>query len=118
MLDRVPERGWLPLRAAAWAVVAGNDVELETASSGPYAAMIQRDWAGAADAFGAVGWEYDRALMLSLLDDEASLAEAIEIARRLGAEPLTKRRRGAHARARIPRAGRASRERPAPILPG
>ena len=47
--------------------------------------------AAAADAFGEVGWTYDRALMLSLLDDEESLAEAIEIARGLGAEPLTRR---------------------------
>jgi DNA-binding CsgD family transcriptional regulator len=90
VLDRLPERGWLPVRAAAWAVLAGNDVELE-AAGGPYAAMLRGDWAGAGEAFGEAGWEYDRALMLSLLDDEASLAEAIEIARRLGAEPLTKR---------------------------
>jgi len=69
---------------------AGNDVELAP-SEGPYGAMLRCDWAGAADAFGEVGWEYDRALMLSLLDDEASLVEAIEIARRLGAEPLTRR---------------------------
>jgi predicted ATPase/DNA-binding CsgD family transcriptional regulator len=90
VLDRLPERGWLPVRATAWAVLAGNDVELE-AGDGPYAAMLRRDWAGAADAFGEAGWEYDRALMLSLLEDEGSLVEAIEIARRLGAEPLTKR---------------------------
>ena len=53
--------------------------------------MVRRDWLAAADAFGEVGWTYDRALMLSLLDDEESLAEAIEIARGLGAEPLTRR---------------------------
>ena len=53
--------------------------------------MLRRDWLGAADAFGDVGWTYDRALMLSLLDDEESLVEAIEIARGLGAEPLTRR---------------------------
>ena len=53
-----------------------------------FAAMARRDWAAAADGFGAVGWTYDRALMLSLLDDEESLAEAIDIARGLGAEPL------------------------------
>ena len=47
--------------------------------------------AAAAEAFDEVGWSYDRALMLSLLDDEESLAEAIEIARGLGAEPLTRR---------------------------
>ena len=53
--------------------------------------MIGRDWAAAADAFGELGWAYDRALMLSLLADEAALVEAIDIARRLGAEPLTRR---------------------------
>jgi DNA-binding NarL/FixJ family response regulator len=59
--------------------------------SPPHAAMFRRDWGAAADAFGEMGWSYDRALMLSLLDDEESLVEAIEIARGLGAEPLTKR---------------------------
>jgi DNA-binding NarL/FixJ family response regulator len=53
--------------------------------------MFECHWQRAAFDFGEVGWTYDRALMLSLLDDEASLVEAIEIARRLGAEPLTKR---------------------------
>ncbi len=53
--------------------------------------MLRRDWLEAADAFGEVGWTYDRALMLSLLDDEEALVEAIEIARGLGAEPLTRR---------------------------
>ena len=53
--------------------------------------MQRRDWLAAADAFGDVGWDYDRALMLSLLEDEEALDEAIAIARRLGAEPLAKR---------------------------
>ncbi len=91
VLEAVPPRGWFPTRAAAWAVVAGVDVEFEPTAPGPHAAMLRRDWLGAAAAFGELGWEYDRALMLSLLDDEAALAEALEIVRRLGAEPLTKR---------------------------
>jgi DNA-binding NarL/FixJ family response regulator len=53
--------------------------------------MVRRDWRGAADAFGAVGWSYDRALMLSLVDGEEPLVEAIGIARALGAEPLVRR---------------------------
>jgi DNA-binding NarL/FixJ family response regulator len=53
--------------------------------------MLRRDWRAAADAFGAAGWSYDRGLMLSLLDDEEALAEALEVARDLGAEPLTRR---------------------------
>jgi hypothetical protein len=83
--------GRFAIRAAGWAAVAGVEIELDQPLSGPYAAMAQRDWRGAADAFGEVGWTYDRALMLSLLDDEESLAEAHEIARRLGAEPLIRR---------------------------
>jgi DNA-binding NarL/FixJ family response regulator len=53
--------------------------------------MLRGDWLAAADAFGAVGWNYDRALLLSLLDDEEWLVEAIAVARELGAEPLTRR---------------------------
>ena len=90
-LEAVPPRGWLPLRVSAWAVLAGLDAEVESMVSSPYAAMVRRDWQGAADAFGEVGWSYDRALMLSLLDEEESLVEAIDIARQLGAEPLTRR---------------------------
>src|SRR5262249_27088338 len=56
-------------RVAAWAAVAGlGEVELETPRTPPRAAMAQRDWGAAADAFGDVGWTYDRALMLSLLE--------------------------------------------------
>ena len=53
--------------------------------------MLRGDWAKAADAFGDAGWTFDRALFLSLLDDQRSLKEALAIARRLGAEPLTRR---------------------------
>jgi DNA-binding NarL/FixJ family response regulator len=71
--------------------VAGVEFEVDGPSSAPHAAMARGDWRAAADEFGAVGWTYDRALMLSLLEDEESLVEAIEIARSLGAEPLTRR---------------------------
>jgi DNA-binding NarL/FixJ family response regulator len=78
--------------------------------------MAARDWGAAADGFGAVGWTYDRALMLSLLDDEASLTEAVELARSLGAEPLL-RRAARRMRARglsVPRGPRdATRANPA-----
>jgi hypothetical protein len=83
--------GWGAIRVAAWAAVAGIDVECGQAAPAPLSAMLRRDWLGAADAFGAVGWTYDRALMLSLLDDEASLREALAIAQSLGAQPLTRR---------------------------
>jgi DNA-binding NarL/FixJ family response regulator len=76
---------------AAWAAVAGIEVDLDQPASAPHAAMLRRDWRAAAEAFGSVGWMYDRALMLSMLDDEASLTEAIGIARGLGAEPLMRR---------------------------
>jgi DNA-binding CsgD family transcriptional regulator/tetratricopeptide (TPR) repeat protein len=84
-------RGRLAMRIAAWAAVAGVEFEVDGPSSAPHAAMARGDWRAAADEFGAVGWTYDRALMLSLLEDEESLVEAIVIARSLGAEPLTRR---------------------------
>jgi DNA-binding CsgD family transcriptional regulator len=82
--------GWGGARVAAWAAVAGYDMAGDNRSP-LFAAMSRRDWAAAADLFGQAGWSYDRALMLSLLDGEEQLAEAIDIARGLGAEPLVRR---------------------------
>jgi predicted ATPase/DNA-binding CsgD family transcriptional regulator len=102
--------GWGALQAAAWASVAGLSVSWEKPVSPAHAAMLRRDWAAAADAFGEVGWSYDRGLMLSLCDDEPSLDEAIEIARGLGAAPLEERvaRRMRELGMAIPRGPRAA----------
>jgi DNA-binding CsgD family transcriptional regulator/tetratricopeptide (TPR) repeat protein len=109
-------RGRFALRLGGWASVAGIDVELEGPLSGPYAAMLRRDWSAAAARFGEVGWSYDRALMLSLLDDEDSLVEALDVARGLGAGPLTRRvaERMRARRLRVPQGPRgATRANPA-----
>lgn len=74
------------------AAMAGIDADPgDVAVASPYAAMGRGDWAAAADFWGAVGWEFERALCLSMLDDEESLSVAIEIARRLGSQPLVGR---------------------------
>jgi DNA-binding CsgD family transcriptional regulator/tetratricopeptide (TPR) repeat protein len=95
LVARLPRRGaltgWGAMRVAGWASLAGARLELEAPQSPPHDAMLRHDWRGAADAFGEIGWAYDRALMLSLLDDEEPLAEALGIARGLGAGPLTRR---------------------------
>jgi DNA-binding CsgD family transcriptional regulator/tetratricopeptide (TPR) repeat protein len=91
LLRRASLTSRFAIRVAAWTAVAGEEIELERSVPGPHAAMARRDWQAAADAFGEVGWTYDRALMLSLLDDEEALVESLEIARRLGSEPLTRR---------------------------
>ncbi|MFI7741466.1 helix-turn-helix transcriptional regulator [Kocuria rhizosphaericola] len=83
--------GWGRGRAAAWAAVCGLDPRAPEGAAPPHAAMASRDWVSAADAFGAVGWSYDRALLLSLTADECALAEAVGLARGLGAAPLEKR---------------------------
>lgn len=104
------------MRLAAWAAVAGVDVENRDVASPAYAAMRRRDWRAAADAFGAIGWSYDRALSLSLLDDAESLGEAVSIARGLGAAPLASAaaRRMRDLGLRIPRGPReATRTNPA-----
>ncbi|MGY1700366.1 ATP-binding protein [Geodermatophilus sp. SYSU D00766] len=83
--------GWGGVRMAAWAAVAGCPVESRVRAAPPHRAVLDGDWRAAADAFGAVGWSYDRALCLSALDDPAALAEALETARALGAAPLAAR---------------------------
>jgi DNA-binding CsgD family transcriptional regulator len=83
--------GRFGVRLAGWGAVAGIELQPDGQQNGPYAAMRRGDWAAAAAAFGALGWVHDRALMLSLLDEEDALAEALQIARGLGAEPLARR---------------------------
>ena len=85
--------GWGRARVAAWAAVAGFDLPGDDGSP-LFAAMARCDWTEAARCFGEVGWTYDQALMLSLRDDEASLTQAIDTARELGAEPLVRRAGG------------------------
>ena len=89
-LSRAPHADEV-IRLGAWATIAGLDVELDVPEDTPWAPMLRRDWRAAADAFGATGWTYDRALMLSLAGDEESLLEAIGIAHGLGAAPLAGR---------------------------
>jgi ATP/maltotriose-dependent transcriptional regulator MalT len=89
--SRSHQHGWGASRVAAWAALAGIDVGLPAPGAPPYSAMFEHDWRRAADSFGEKGWGYDRALMLSLLDDEVPLLEALDIARRLGAGPLSRR---------------------------
>jgi DNA-binding CsgD family transcriptional regulator/tetratricopeptide (TPR) repeat protein len=81
----------MALRVAATAAIAGLDPVIDGPASSPYTHVAAGAWRRAADAFGEVGWPYDRALMLSLLDDTGALVEALEIARALGAEPLVGR---------------------------
>jgi len=115
------ERANLPPGAAgmilsSWAAVAGVTVADPVTGSPVYWAMQRTDWQAAADALGEIGWTYDRALMLSLLDDEEALAEGIAIARELGAAPLVARiaRQMRDLGLRVPRGPRqATRANPA-----
>lgn len=97
-------------RLAAWTAVAGVELPVEGPAPAPHAAMARRDWRAAAEAFGALGWSYDRALLLSLLDEHEPLAEALETARRLGARPLERRatRRMRELGLRVPKGPRRS----------
>ena len=91
LLRALPQCGRMAVRLAAWAAVAGLEADPGDAPGTPYAAMARREWRAAADGFGAIGWPYDRALVLSLLDDADALEEALATARRLGARPLERR---------------------------
>jgi DNA-binding CsgD family transcriptional regulator len=102
--------GWDVGRLLGWAAVAVVPTSIEARMPAPHAAMARGDWRDAADAFGTAGWRYDRALLLSLLDDNAALCEALEIARDLGATPLAGRvvRRMRALGLRVPRGRRPS----------
>jgi DNA-binding CsgD family transcriptional regulator len=78
-------------RVAAWAAVCGLPVRFAGKAPAPHAAMIAHDWQRAAEAFGAVGWRHDQALLLSLGGSEEALTEALDIARSLGSGPLEQR---------------------------
>jgi DNA-binding CsgD family transcriptional regulator/tetratricopeptide (TPR) repeat protein len=91
LLTKTSGAGWAGSSVAAWAAVAGVHLTFEGNAPEPHRAMIEGDWSRAADLFGDVGWEYSRALMLSLLDTHETLGEAIDVARRLGAGPLEDR---------------------------
>jgi DNA-binding CsgD family transcriptional regulator/tetratricopeptide (TPR) repeat protein len=83
--------GCAAARIAAWATVCGVPVRFAGKAPAPHAAMIARHWREAADAFGGVGWTHDRALLLSLCEDEEALVEALDIARSRSAAPLEER---------------------------
>jgi predicted ATPase/DNA-binding CsgD family transcriptional regulator len=102
--------GWGAVRLAVVASLVGVPVEVEASGAPALDAVLRQDWRGAADAYGEVGWGYDKALMLSLLDDEEALADALAIARELGAEPLARRVAGRMRElgAAVPRGPRAS----------
>ena len=96
--------GWGAIRVAAWAAVFGIDVDVDQPLSAPHAAMLRHDWQAAADAFGEVGWTHDRALMLSLLDDEEALCRGARDRARARRRAVDRARHRADARARAPRA--------------
>jgi DNA-binding CsgD family transcriptional regulator/tetratricopeptide (TPR) repeat protein len=112
--------GRYSLRLAGWAAVADIAIFPGDPGPGPYAAMRHRDWQAAADSFGELGWSHDRALMLSLTDDEEALGEALDTARMLGAAPLTRRlsERMRELGMRVPQGPRRStRANPAGLTP-
>lgn len=123
VLDRSPDEGRSGVRLHATAALAGIDVPTDgLPESSPYTLVARREWAAAAEAFGAAGWEYDRALMLTRVGGAEELREALELARRLGAEPMARfaaRRlrelgvrvpRGPYGAARANRAGLTARQ--------
>ncbi len=103
-------QGCAGARVAAWARVCGRSMQLRGWAPAPHAAMIAGDWAAAADAFGAIGWRHDRALLLSLLGTRDALEESLALARDLGSVPLAQRvcRRLRSAGLTVPRGPRAS----------
>jgi DNA-binding CsgD family transcriptional regulator len=90
LLRQLPTPGRFRTRVRAWIAISGLGVFPDEVADTPHAALARGEWRVAADGFGAVGWSYDRAIALTLLDDEVALGESLEIARDLGAGPLAR----------------------------
>ena len=112
---------WARGELAYWLWRAGAPVVARDDDPEPYARAIAGDWRGAADAWAALGFPYERADALADADDEAAQVEALATFDELGAtrsaSRLRRRMRTAGV-ARIPRGPRpASRAGPAGLTP-
>ncbi len=112
---------WSRGELAYWLWRAGEPVPPRAGDPEPYARAIAGDWRGAAAAWSALGFPYERADALSDADDEAARLEALarfdEYGAARSASHLRRRLRAAGVR-RIPRGPRAaSRAGPAGLTP-
>jgi DNA-binding CsgD family transcriptional regulator/tetratricopeptide (TPR) repeat protein len=112
---------WMRGMLGFWLWRAGEEVEPHPEDPLPYRRSMAGDWRGAAEAWAAIGFPYDRAEALSSADDEEAQLEALTIfdaygATRAGA--LLRRRLRAAGVRRIPRGPRpASRAGLAGLTP-
>jgi DNA-binding CsgD family transcriptional regulator len=112
---------WARGELAYWLWRAGAPVAARPDDPAPYACAIAGDWAGAAAAWAALGFPYERADALADADDDDARIEALTAFDELGAARsaahLRRRLRAAGVR-RIPRGPRpASRAAPAGLTP-
>jgi DNA-binding CsgD family transcriptional regulator/tetratricopeptide (TPR) repeat protein len=112
-LARGHRNPWAFGELASWMWRVGAPAAPPQDMAAPYVLQFAGDWRGAAEAWETLGCPYERAL--TLLDGDASaLQEALEIARHLGADPLTRvilrrlRRQGVRG---VPRGPRPSTQR-------
>jgi DNA-binding CsgD family transcriptional regulator len=109
---------WPAGELAWWRHLAG--IEEHPLATGPFALSLAGDWAGAAEAWLAIGCPYQAALARAESDDEVTVRAAIDELHLLGARPAVRivaRRsgvrgvpRGPHARTRENPAGLTARE--------
>jgi len=83
--------GWSEAGLAGWAKVCGLELRLVDSVPEPFASMLTGDWLRAGEAFEAIGWGFESALLRSLTEDAAALTRALETARALGTAPLERR---------------------------
>ncbi len=112
---------WTRAELAFWLARAGTPVAPAAGDPAPYALASAGDWRGAAAAWAAAGFPYERALTLADAGDEAARLEALSTLDDLGAvrvaSHLRRRLRAAGVR-RIPRGPRpASRAGVAGLTP-
>ncbi len=112
---------WSRAELGFWLWRAGEPVELHATDTAPYARSVAGDWRGAAAAWAAIGYPYERAEALCEADEEEARLEALATIDELGAARAAshlRRRLRAAGVLRIPRGPRAaSRSGPAGLTP-
>jgi DNA-binding CsgD family transcriptional regulator len=81
---------WLRGQAAFWLWRISGEASVADPLAPPYAMQLSGDWGGAAAAWGALGYPYERAMVL-IDGDTAAQREAFSILERLGATAAAKR---------------------------
>jgi DNA-binding CsgD family transcriptional regulator len=95
VLERAEQAGhrWFAGELAFWLRLAGASPPVPAVAAEPHRLLLAGDWRAAADAWGELGFPYQRALTLACGDQDAAMLEALAVLDGLGARQTAQRLR-------------------------